>query len=91
MQTLLNVRREFTDSRTRAISLIAGRPPRSRPPYSQWEHRELLARVAALDLPSSLAETLAPLQRLIAVLTEELATADERLRASRPKTPSWPG
>jgi hypothetical protein len=35
--------------------------------------------VAALDLPPSIAETLVPLQRVIAVLNEELATADDRM------------
>jgi len=34
--------------------------------------------VAALDVPSAIAETLAPLQRVIAVLNDELATADDR-------------
>ena len=37
-----------------------------------------LVGTTALDLPSSIAETLAPLQRVIAVLNEELATADDR-------------
>jgi transposase len=35
--------------------------------------------MAALELPASITETLAPLQRLIAVLNDELATADDRV------------
>ena len=79
VQMLLNVRRELTDSRTRAISLtravLRGAGLRIR----SGSAASFLVRVAALDLPSSLAETLAPLQRLIAVLNDELATADDQV------------
>jgi transposase len=79
VQVHLNVRRELTDSRTRAISLaqavLRGAGLRIR----SGSTGSFLARMAALDLPASIAETLVPLQRLIAVLNEELATADDRM------------
>ena len=46
--------------------------------------------MAARDLPSPITETLAPLQRLIAVLNEELRSPRRGrtgVRASRPRTP----
>jgi Transposase len=41
VQAHLNVRRELTDSGTRAISLARGDHARSRAPYSERQHREL--------------------------------------------------
>ena len=67
VQAQLNVRRELTDSRTRAISL-ARAITRGAGLRIGVAAPELPVRVAALDLPSSIAETLAPLQRVIAVL-----------------------
>jgi transposase len=78
VQIALNVRRELTDSRTRAIAVVravirgAGFRVRSGSTGS------FLARVSELALPPSIDETLGPLRTMIKVLTEELARADER-------------
>jgi len=78
VQSQLNVRRELTDSRTRAISLaraiIRGAGFRMR----SGSTGSFLDRVAALDLPPSITETLLPVRTLIAVLSEELTSADDR-------------
>ncbi len=77
VQCRLNIRRALTDGRTRAISLAraiirgAGFRMRSGATHS------FLRRVTALDLPVSITETLSPLRRVIEVLDEELAQADE--------------
>ena len=79
VQVHLNVRRELTDSRTRAISqaraVLRGAGLR----IQSGSTGNFLVRMAALELPASITETLAPLQRLIAVLNDELATADDRV------------
>jgi transposase len=76
VQCRLNIRRELTDGRTRAISLaraiIRGAGFRMR---SGATHT-FLSRVSELDLPASITETLSPLRRVIEVLDEELTTAD---------------
>jgi transposase len=69
VQAQLNVRRELTDSRTRAISLaraiIRGAGFRLR----SGSTKSFLDRVTELELPSSITETLAPLRAMIEVLT----------------------
>jgi len=78
VQIQLNVRRALTDSRTRAIAIVravirgAGYRVRS------GSTGTFLARVAALNLPPSITETLSPLLTMITGLTEELARADQR-------------
>src|SRR6266851_967908 len=79
VQAHLNVRRELTDSRTRAISLARAITRGAGLRIRSGSTGSFLVRVAALDVPSAIAETLAPLQRVIAVLNDELATADDRL------------
>jgi transposase len=78
VQIQLNVRRELTDSRTRAIAIaravIRGAGYRVR----SGSTGTFLARVTALDLPPAIGEVLSPLRTMITVLTEELARADER-------------
>jgi transposase len=77
VQCRLNIRRELTDGRPRAIALAraiirgAGFRMRSGATHS------FRSRVTELDLPASITETLAPLQRVIEVLDEELTQADE--------------
>jgi transposase len=77
VQAQLNIRRELTDSRTRAISLaraiIRGAGFRIR---SGATHT-FLRRVTELDVPASMTETLSPLRSVIEVLDEELTRADE--------------
>jgi transposase len=87
VQAQLNVRRELTDSRTRAISLaraiIRGAGFRMR----SGSTKSFLDRVTKLELPSSITETLAPLGAMIEVLTEERARADERFATVAAETP----
>jgi transposase len=78
VQAHLNVRRELTDSRTRAISLARAFTRGAGLRIRSGRTGSFLVRVAALDVPSPIGEMLAPLQRVIAVLNDELATADER-------------
>jgi len=78
VQWHLNVRRELTDSRTRAISLARAITRGAGLRVRSGSTASFLVRVSALDLPSSISETLTPLQRQIAILNEELVTADER-------------
>jgi len=78
VQAHLNVRRELTDSRTRAISLARAITRGAGLRIRSGSTGSFLVRVAALDIPSAIAETLAPLQRVIAVLNDELTTADDR-------------
>ena len=61
VQAQLNVRRELTDSRTRAISLARAIIRGAGISDSERQQRDsFLVRVAALDLPASIAETLSP-------------------------------
>jgi transposase len=77
VQCRLNIRRELTDSRTRAISLVrailrgAGFRLRSGATHT------FLRRVTELDLPASIIGTLSPLRCVIEVLDEELTRTDE--------------
>jgi transposase len=78
VQAQLNVRRELTDSRTRAISLARAITRGVGLRIRSGSTRSFLVRLTAADLPSSIAETLAPVQRLIAVVNDELAAADDQ-------------
>jgi transposase len=78
VQAQLNVRRELTDSRTRAISLARAITRGVGLRIRSGSTRSFLVRLTAVDVPSSIAETLAPVQRLITVVNEELAAADDR-------------
>ncbi len=78
MQAHLNVRRALRDSRTRAIALARAITRGAGLRVRRGSTGSFLVRVSALDLPSSIRETLTPLQRLIALLNEELVTADDQ-------------
>jgi transposase len=78
VQAQLNVRRELTDSRTRAISLARAITRGVGLRIRSGSTSSFLVRLTAVDLPSSIAETLAPVQRLIAVVNDELAAADDQ-------------
>ena len=77
LQAQLNIRRELTEARTRAISLtraiVRGAGFRIR----SGSTGSFLTRVAALDLPASMIETLSPLRSVIQLLNAELTKADE--------------
>jgi transposase len=77
VQSMLNVRRELTDSRTRAI-LIARAITRAEGFRIRSGRTEtFLDRLAALELPASILATLLPLRSVIEVLDDELAAADD--------------
>jgi transposase len=77
VQVQLNIRRELTEARTRAISLtraiVRGAGFRIR----SGSTSSFLTRMAALDLPSAMTEMLSPLRSVIELFTVELARADE--------------
>jgi transposase len=76
VQSQLNIRRELTDSRTRAISLARAITRGAGFRIRSGSTDSFLTRITALDLPASIAATLVPLQTVIQVLNEELAKAD---------------
>ena len=77
VQAQLNIRRELTEARTRAISLtraiVRGAGFRIR----SGSTGSFLTRVAALELPPSMTATLSSLRSVIALLNAELTRADE--------------
>ena len=76
VQCQLNIRRELTDSRTRAIALARAMTRGAGLRIRSGSSESFLTRLSALDLPSSIAATLSPLRNLITVLNEELTQAD---------------
>lgn len=78
VQSMLNVRRELTDSRTRAISLCRAITRGAGFRIRGGRTETFLDRLAALELPASMTATLLPLRSVIEVLDDELAASDER-------------
>ena len=88
VQSMLNVRRELTDSRTRAI-LIARAITRAEGFRIRSGRTEtFLELLAALELPASMMATLLPLRSVIEVLDDELAAADDQFGSWLRRTPS---
>jgi transposase len=81
VQCRLNVRRELTQARTRAISLARGITRAAGLRIRSGRTETFLARLAALDLSPALKTTLLPLRSVIAVLDDELANADAQFEA----------
>jgi len=77
VQSRLNIRRELTDSRTRAISVARAITRGAGFHLRSGSTESFLNRITALELPSSLTETLSPLRNMIEALNEELARADD--------------
>jgi transposase len=77
VQGLLNVRKELTESRTRAISLARAITRAGGFRIRSGRTETFLDRLAALELPASMTATLVPLRSVIEVLDDELATADD--------------
>ena len=73
VQAQLNIRRELTEARTRAISLTRALVRGAGFRIRSGSTDSFLTRVAALDLPPSMTDTLAPLRRVIELLNTELA------------------
>jgi transposase len=76
VQAQLNIRRELTEARTRAISLTRALVRGAGFRIRSGSTDSFLTRVAALDLPPSIANTLAPVRRVIELLNTELTQAD---------------
>jgi transposase len=81
VQWHLNIRRELVAARTRAISVARAitRGAGFRIPGGATE--TFRTRLAGLDLPAAMRESLAPLDRLMEVLDEELDRADTHFAA----------
>jgi transposase len=77
VQAQLNIRRELTETRTRAISLTRALVRGAGFRIRSGSTDSFLTRVAALDLPLGMTDTLAPMRRVIELLNTELTTADE--------------
>jgi transposase len=75
---MLNVRRELTDSRTRAISIARAITRAEGFRIRSGRTETFLDRLAALELPASMTATLLPLRSVIEVLDDELAAADDQ-------------
>jgi transposase len=81
VQCRLNVRREVTQARTRAISIARAitRAAGLRIPSGNTE--TFLTRLRRLDLSPAMKTTLSPLRSVIEVCDDELAAADEQFEA----------
>jgi len=77
VQAQLNIRRELTETRTRAISLTRALVRGAGFRIRSGSTDSFLTRVGALDLPSSMTDTLSPVRRVIELLNTELTRADE--------------
>jgi len=77
VQAQLNIRRELTEARTRAISLTRALVRGGGFRIRSGSTDTFLTRVAALDLPLAMTDTLAPIRRVIELLNTELTKADE--------------
>jgi len=77
VQAQLNIRRELTEARTRAISLTRALVRGGGFRIRSGSTDSFLTRVAALDLPPGMTDTLAPMRRVIELLNTELTKADE--------------
>jgi transposase len=81
VQCRLNVRRELTQARTRAISLARGITRAAGLRIRSGRTETFLERLASLDLPPAMKLTLAPLRSVIEILDDELANADQQFEA----------
>jgi transposase len=81
VQAQLNIRRELTEARTRAISLLRALTRGAGLRLRSGSTDTFLTRLAAVDLPPAMQGTLAPLRSLIEVLNLELAKADAMFAA----------
>jgi transposase len=81
IQSQLNVRKELTQARTRAISLARAITRAAGFRIRSGRAETFLTRLSALELPTEMKGTLAPLYSLIEVLDDEIAVADDRFAA----------
>jgi transposase len=78
VQAMLNVRRELTDSRTRAISLARAITRGAGFRIRGGRTETFLDRLAALELPTSMTPMLLPLRSVIEVFDDELAASNDQ-------------
>jgi transposase len=81
VQWHLNVRRELLDARTRLISMVRAITRSTGCRIASGATETFLTRLAALDLPASVSESLRPVRSVMQLLDKELADADQRFAA----------
>lgn len=81
VQWQLNIRRELVATRTRAISVVRAITRHTGYRIAGGATDTFLQRVAALNLPVPLEETLSPVRKVMEVLDQELAQADAQFEA----------
>lgn len=81
VQCRLNVRRDLTQARTRAISLARGITRAAGFRVRSGRTETFLERLAGLDLTPSMKITLSPLRSVIEVLDDELENADQQFES----------
>jgi transposase len=81
VQWQLNIRRELVATRTRAISVVRAITRHTGYRIAGGATDTFLQRVAALNLPLPLEETIAPVRKMMEVLDQELAQADAQCEA----------
>jgi transposase len=87
VQWQLNIRHELVAARTRAISMVRAITRAGGYRIAGGATETFLSRVAALNLPATIDDSLSPIRNVIEVLDEELARADahfETLMADDP-------
>ena len=77
----LNVRRELVDARTRLISVVRAITRSQGYRIAGGATDTFLTRLAALELPVSVRESLVPVRSVMELLNHELAEADQRFAA----------
>ncbi len=81
VQWHLNVRRELLEARTRLISVVRAITRSTGYRIAGGPTETFLTRLAALDLPASVSESLVPVRSVMQLLDKELADADQRFAA----------
>jgi len=81
VQWHLNVRRELLDARTRLISVVRAITRSQSYRIAGGATDTFLTRLAALNLPVSVSESLVPVRSVMELLNQELADADQRFEA----------
>jgi transposase len=81
VQWHLNVRRELLDARTRLISVVRAITRSQGYRIAGGATDTFLTRLAALDLPVSVSESLVPVRSVMELLNQELADAAQRFEA----------
>jgi transposase len=81
LQQILRTRRQLVSMRSGTISLLRSVLRQDGYRLPSGSSAQVPTRLATLGVPAALAATLAPLQRTIATLSEEIARVDDRIQA----------